>query len=205
VTSGRADWIFAEPALGHGKKEEFMNLYSLVLFSHIVATLGLFAGLAIEWVTVRALKRANPTETRIWLTVWPKLLPLTITSSVLLIASGIYLTATDSAFGEGWIQVSMLSLLIIAPLGVVAYKGIQARSTENDSGASAPAIAILAVSCRTAIALGVVMLMTTKPSRTESLVVVVISAGAGLFHGIVTRNVHRASPPYDRIEKPEAL
>jgi hypothetical protein len=30
-----------------------MNLYLLVVFSHIVATLGLFAGLTIEWVTVR--------------------------------------------------------------------------------------------------------------------------------------------------------
>ena len=29
-----------------------MNLYSLIVFSHIVATLGLFAGLTIEWVTV---------------------------------------------------------------------------------------------------------------------------------------------------------
>jgi hypothetical protein len=64
-----------------------MNLYSLILFSHIVATLGLFAGLGIECVTLRALRRAKPVETRIWITLWPTLLPLTIASAVLLVAS----------------------------------------------------------------------------------------------------------------------
>src|SRR5262249_31972808 len=91
VTSGRPDSRFEEPARSTGRKKEFMNLYSLVVFSHIVATLGLFAGLTIEWVTVSALKRANPAETRIWINLWPRLLPLTILSAVLLLASGIYL------------------------------------------------------------------------------------------------------------------
>jgi len=99
-----------------------MNLYLLVVFSHIVATLGLFAGLTIEWVTVGALKRANPAETRIWINLWPRLLPLTILSAVLLVASGSYLAATTSAFRQGWIQISMLAVLIIAVLGAISNK-----------------------------------------------------------------------------------
>jgi hypothetical protein len=187
------------------EKEGFMKLYSLVLFSHIVGTTGLFAGLAIEWVTLRALKRADPAETRIWINLWPRLLPLTIASAILLIASGIYLAATASAFSQGWIQVSMLSLLIIAPLGAVASKRMQAIGAEANRAKGVPTIVPLAVSCRTAIALGVVMLMTIRSNRTESVAVVAIAAAAGLLHGVVTHKVPRTTRPYEHIEKSEAL
>ena|SRR5215813_4900861 len=182
-----------------------MNLYSLVLYSHILGTIGLFAGLAIEWVTMPALKRADPAETRIWINLWPNLLPLTIASAVLLIASGIYLAATVSAFSQGWIQVSMLSLLIIALLGAVGSKRMQTIGTEANRAEGVPAIVPLAVSCRTAIALGVVMLMTIRSNRTESVAVVAIAAAAGLLHGVVTRKGSRTTRPYERIEKSEAL
>jgi len=185
--------------------KEFMNLYSLVVFSHIVATLGLFAGLTIEWVTVSALKRANPAETRIWINLWPRLLPLTILSAVLLLASGIYLAAITSAFRQGWIQISMLAVLIIAVLGAVSNKQISAFGKETQGGGAVPAIVPLAVSCRTAIALCVVLLMTVKSDLTESVAVVVIAIAAGLVHGIATRNVHSAMPPLGGIKKPEAL
>jgi hypothetical protein len=182
-----------------------MNLYSLIVFSHIVATLGMFAGLTVEWVTVSALRRANPAETRIWIHLWPRLLPLTILSAVLLIASGIYLAAITSVFRQGWSQISMLAVFIIAILGTVSNKQIRAFGKDTNGGGAVPAIVPLAVSCRTAIALGVVLLMTVKSELTESVVVVVIAVAAGLFHGIVTRNVHRAMPPLGGIEKPEAL
>jgi hypothetical protein len=182
-----------------------MNLYSLNVFSHIVATLGLFAGLTVEWVTVSALRRANPAETRIWIHLWPRLLPLTILSAVLLIASGIYLAAITSVFRQGWTQISMLAVLIIAVLGAVSNKQVRTFGKDTNGGGAVPAIVPLAVSCRTAIALGVVLLMTVKSELTESVEVIVIAVAAGLFHGIVTRNVHRAVPPLGGIEKPEAL
>ncbi len=182
-----------------------MNLYSLIRFSHIVATLGLFAGLAIECVTVRALKRAKPTEARIWINLWPTLLPLTIASAVLVIASGIYLAAKASAFSQGWIQASIPFILIIALLGAAANKKIQAIGKQGNPGGGVPLMVSLAVSCRTAIALGVVMIMTIKPDLIRSLAVVAIATAAGFFHGIVTRNVPRAIRPYAGIEKSEAL
>jgi uncharacterized membrane protein len=182
-----------------------MNLYLLVVFSHIVATLGLFAGLTIEWVTVGALKRANPAETRIWINLWQSLLPLTILSAVLLLASGFYLAATTSPFRQGWIQISMLAVFIIAVSGAISNKQIRAFGKGTNGGGAVPAIVPLAVSCRTEIALGVVLLMTIKPDLTESVAVVVIAVAAGLIHGIVTRNVPRAVPSLGGIEKPEVL
>jgi hypothetical protein len=190
---------------GTGKKEHLMNFYSLILFSHIVATVGLFAGLAIEFVAVRALQRAQPAETRIWINLWPTLLPMTIASAVLVIASGIYLAAKASAFSQGWIQVSIPFILIIALLGAVTNKTIQTIGAEGNLGRGVPLIVFLAVSCRTAIALGVVMIMTIKSDLTQSLWVLAIATAAGVFHGILTRNVPRAIRPYERIEKSEAL
>jgi hypothetical protein len=174
-----------------------MNLYSLGLFAHIISMLGLFAGIAIELVTIRALKQASPAESGIWIGLWPKLLPLTIASSVLLVASGIYLAASSSGFGQGWIQVSMLALVIIAPLGAVANRGM--RGSEPSS------IVFPVVSARTAIALGVVLLMTVRPNRTESLVVLAASAAAGWFYGTIARNGFRTSRPGGGVVKPEAL
>src|SRR5215471_12531269 len=114
--------MFGGLALRTGRRKEFMNLYSLIVFSHSVATLGLFAGLTVEWVTVSALRRANPAETRVWIHLWPRLLPLTILSAVLLIASGICLAAMTSVFRQGWTQISMLAVFIIAVLGAVSNK-----------------------------------------------------------------------------------
>lgn len=113
-------------------------------------------------MTVRALKRAKPAETRIWRDLWPTLLPLTIASAVLVIASGIYLAAKASAFSQGWIQVSIPFILIIALLGAAANKKIQTIGTQGNLGGGVPLTVSLAVSCRTAIALGVVLIMTIK-------------------------------------------
>jgi hypothetical protein len=182
-----------------------MNIYPLIVFSHVVGTLGLFVGLTIEWVTVSALRRANPTEARIWIHLWPRVLPLTILSSVLLITSGICLAAITSVFRQGWIQISMLALLIIAFLGATSNKQIRAFGKDTNGGGAVPAIVPLAVSCRTAIALGVVLLMTVKSDLTESVAIVVVAVTAGLVHGIVTRNVHRAMRTLGGFEKPEPL
>ena len=167
-----------------------MNLYSLVLFSHIVATLGLFAGLAIEWLILLALKKAAAAETQTWIGVWPKMLPLTIASAVLLIASGIYLAARVAVWNQGWIQVSLLSLLIIAPLGALAGRRVQAIASNRDAAGAHAQLAAL-VSCRTTVALAVVMLMTIKPNLTESGAITAIALAAGWLFGRITAG-HRA-------------
>jgi uncharacterized membrane protein len=173
-----------------GRKEQIMNLYSLVLFTHIVATLGLFAGLAIEWLILLALKKAGAAETQPWIGVWPKMLPLTIASAVLLIASGIYLAARVAVWNQGWIQVSLLSLLIIAPLGALAGRRVQAIASNRDAAGAPAQIAVL-MSCRTTVALAVVMLMTIKPNLTESGAITAIALAAGWLIGRITAG-HRA-------------
>ena len=176
---------------GNGK-DETVTLFSVVLFAHIVATLGLFAGLAIEWLILFGLRRpAGPVEARTWIELWPKLGPMTIASAALLIVSGIYLATKAADWSQGWIQVSLVGLLLIAPLGAVAGRRMRAM---RDGHAAVAALGLL-ISCRTAIALGVVMLMTTQPGLPESVVVIAIALGGGLICGFGIRNGRATSAP----------
>src|SRR5882724_8395877 len=63
-----------------------MSLYSFVLYTHVVATLGLFAGLGIEWLIVLALRRTTDArELRTWIEYWPQLSRLVLASVVLVV------------------------------------------------------------------------------------------------------------------------
>ena len=178
--------------------EVSMTIFSLVLFAHIVATLGLFASVAIEWLILLALRRTpTQSEVRMWSELWPKLLPLGSTSAMLLIISGIYLATAGAAWSQGWIQVSLVSLLLIAPLGALAGRRVSAIHRGGNARESDLAVLGMFISYRTAIALGVVMLMTIKPKLTESLAVVVIALAGGLVSGVAIRNGHVATSKYE--------
>lgn len=48
-----------------------MNLYTVVLFLHVLGAMGLFAGLALEWTGLRQLRRGGSAEKiRSWLVVF---------------------------------------------------------------------------------------------------------------------------------------
>jgi hypothetical protein len=176
-----------------------MTVLSFVLFAHIVATLGLFAGLAIEWLILLALRRtATLPEARNWTEIWPKLLPLTIASAALLIISGIYLATRTADWSQGWVQVSTVALFLIAPLGALAGRRVRTIHGDiNRNGNRAETIhpesrvGLLGtfIVCRTTIALGVVMLMTIKPNLTDSVAVIAVSLAAGLVYGFGSRNI----------------
>src|SRR5882724_3026283 len=144
-----------------------MSLYSFVLYTHVLATLGLFAGIGIEWLILLALKKAaDGTQACAWIEYWPQVSRLMMASVVLVVVTGVSLAAGLALWSLGWIKVSLASLLIIAPLSAfgarkmrVFRKQISEGLTGHLGGLSPLA---LSLSCRTAVALGIVMLMTTK-------------------------------------------
>ena len=71
-----------------------MNLYSNVLFVHILSALALFIGYGLEW-TVSALLRHSSTtdQVRAWLRVYRVSAPVTGVSLAVLILSGGWLAA----------------------------------------------------------------------------------------------------------------
>jgi len=97
-----------------------MSLYSVALFLHITGALGLFAGLALDWTTLSALRRATTVDqVREWISVYPLLQRIGSASVGLLLVFGLYMTVT--AWGPtAWISLGFFSLIAIAVLGAVS-------------------------------------------------------------------------------------
>lgn len=93
-----------------------MTFYSLVLFGHVTAVLGLCAALSFETLSLFQLRRVyNLTEARRWIELVPGL-PLVAMGSLLVVFfSGVYLALRMSAFELAWPRVSVGALLLIAP------------------------------------------------------------------------------------------
>lgn len=168
--------------------------YQIALFLHIVGALGLFAGLALEWVTLSALRRITTIEqAREWSTIYRTLRAIGPASLGLLLVFGLYMMAT--AWGlTPWVGLGILSLVAIAALG--AFNGVQlSRTLDALSGSGAlPASAmnvlrrsafVISLRLRIALGLSVVLLMTIKPDLLTALASIAVAlalaiASAGL-------------------------
>jgi hypothetical protein len=171
-----------------------MTVHSLILFVHIASTLGLVAALAIEAVGLARLQRsATPGEARIWLGLAPGLPVLTIASLVLLLLSGIYLTAQMSGWSLAWPKIAVAAFIFLAPVG--AATGRKMRAVRRASG-SVTNFADLAekmrdpflkfsLNIRIALVLGIVLLMTAKPGLPESLGIVIASTALGIVASLL--------------------
>jgi hypothetical protein len=150
-----------------------MSVYSIALFLHIVGALVLFALLAIEGFSLRqgiAAARANRV-----------LGPI---SAVLILVPGLYMTATSWGW-RGWILVSLATYLLIAVLG--AFTGIRLMTGRLDHR-----VATVSWLVRVGMALGVVFIMTVKPSAAGAVVGVAIGALLGGATSLAARQVRSA-------------
>jgi len=158
-----------------------MTVHSFILFVHIASTLGMVAALAIEAVTLfRLQKAATSIEARLWVELVPGLPFLAFSSLVLLLLSGIYLTAQMSGWSLAWAKVAVATFILIAPLAAVTGRRMRVirracRSTANFAGLgeklTGPFLKF-SLNIRIALVLGIVLLMTAKPGSAESLVIV---------------------------------
>jgi hypothetical protein len=179
-----------------------MNFYSFVLYTHVVATLGLFAGLGIEWLILVAMSRApDAREARAWIEYWPQVMRVMVVSVVLLVVTGVSLASRLSLWNLGWIKVSAASLAILAPLSAFGARKMRGLRKQTSQGLTVqpgglPAMG-LALSSRTALALGIVMLMTAKTNLVESAAIVCIAGIAGLVLGVAVVNRRTVRPVYE--------
>jgi hypothetical protein len=169
-------------------------LYPLVLFLHILGAFGLIAAITLEAIGLRGLRRAVRTEDALmWLGISRGLvLRLAPASLGLILVTGLYMTATTWG-PKGWILVALASLVLLAVVGALGGGIRMARIGSAVGGASAGPLSddlrralrdpILLTSLRTrlAIVLGVVFLMTVKPSSLASVVVIILAAAIGLL------------------------
>lgn len=104
-----------------------MTLYSIVLFLHVAAVLGLFASLSFEILSLFHLRPASDlSDVRRWMDPAPGISLLAMGPILVVLAAGVYLTARMSAFGLAWPKLAVVALVLIAPFSALTGKRMRA-------------------------------------------------------------------------------
>ena len=139
-----------------------MTFYSVLVFTHITAAFFLFGGLLLEMVVIGFLRR-NPDLAgfRAWGRIFSLAPRLYGPALGILLLSGGYLGAQMSAWAQGWVRVSFVTLFVIGAIGSVTSRRFWTirRLLDEASDASATTLAarlndpVLIASVRMRIAL----------------------------------------------------
>ena len=197
-----------------------MSIYTIVLFLHISGAIGYFVGMGTWLFGLAALRRAQRVEqVRALTNLAGRLGPLFGISVLLILVTGLYMAITAWGFQTGWIPVALVSLILIAPLGTAFIEPRRraiARLAQEASDGPLPQaleqrihdpILGTALVTVTILLLGIVFLMTNKPSLIVSLIVMGVALVLGLASGVLvsratrTREKHVATS-MDRMREP---
>jgi hypothetical protein len=170
-----------------------MSTYTIMLFVHIVGAIGVFVGVGVWLFAVAALRRAQQVaQVR-------ALAGLTVASGnvavggiLLLAVGGFYMALTVWGEHATWIIVATISFVLLAPFGVfVLDPRIRALAKEAATTPDGPVPTVLAVrtndpilgiglSLYLAVLVGIVFLMSNKPTLVVSILAMIIAAALGL-------------------------
>jgi len=197
-----------------------MSIYTIVLFLHVSGAIGYFIGMGTWLFGLAALRRAQRVEqVRTLTNLAGRVGPLLGISVLLILVTGLYMAITAWGFQTGWILVALVSLILIAPLGTAFIeprrRSIARLAQEAPDGPLPQALEqrihdpILGTALQTVtiLLLGIVFLMTNKPSLIVSLIVMGVALVLGLASGALvsratrTREKHVATP-VDRMREP---
>jgi hypothetical protein len=174
-----------------------MSLYTLALFAHLVGVLGLFIGMGLQWVVIIGFRRAQTAaQVRLWSGPLRPVAMLGSISAALILLAGGYMMFTAWGAGTPWIVISLGAMLLMAALGMgitvrklrvvqraaMAYGPSDVISPELRRHIYNPMLWISA-HLASAVALGIVFLMTTKPNWLISLLVVAVTMALGGITG----------------------
>ena len=182
-----------------------MSIYTIVLFLHVIGAIGYFVGMGTWLFVLAALRRAQRVEqVRALTNIAGRVGPLFGISVLLILATGLYMAITAWGFQTGWIPVALISLILIAPLGTAFIeprrRSIARLAQEVPDGPLPQALekrihdpilgtALVTV---TILLLGIVFLMTNKPSLPGSLIVMGVALVLGLASGMLVFRATRA-------------
>src|SRR3989441_5292781 len=167
-----------------------MNIYSIVLYLHILGALLLFVAMGIEFLTVSRLRSAGTAEqAREWLGVLGSIRMIGPVALVTILLPGLYMAATSAGW-EGWNILALVAMVVIAALGAASNASRMpaiGRSIGPLRGPLPPEararlgdrIVWSSILTRIGIGLGIVLLMTLKPDLVGSAVALVAFALAG--------------------------
>src|SRR6185437_2870118 len=175
-----------------------MSDYSFVKFLHVSGAIGYFVALGTLLFGLAALRRARRVEqVRVLADLVRRLTPLFNISILLLLAAGLYMTFTVWSFQTGWIAVALVSLAVIVPIAAVTVQSrmrvITQLARETPDGPLPPELfarthdPVFLTTPQTAMALllGIVFLMTNKPSLSVAILVMALALVLGLASGML--------------------
>src|SRR5258708_2198313 len=100
-----------------------MSTYNVVLFLHVCGPIGYFVAMCSWLFCLASLRRAHRVEqVRVLSNLVGRLGPLFGISVLLILVTGLYMASTTWGFQTGWIDVALVSLILIAPLGTAAIE-----------------------------------------------------------------------------------
>ena len=183
-----------------------MTGYTIALFFHIIGAIGYFIGMGTWLLSLAGLRRARSVEqVRTLVRLVGRTGPLFGISVLLILAAGLYMAITAWNLLTGWILVGLISLILIAPLGTAfieprrrsiarlaqeAPDGPLPQSLEQRTHDPVLLTAVLTV---TILLLGIVFMMTNKPSLVGSLIVMAVALVLGLVSSALVSRSTRTS------------
>jgi len=184
-----------------------MSLYSVVLFAHVLGAIAYILGAGTRLLVLASLRRAQRVEqVRLVATLDNWLGPIFGIGLLLLLAAGLYLTITTWGFQTGWIDVALASVLLMAPFGATIMeprrRAISRLARELPDGAIPESLRVrihdpvlrTAVQTLLILLLGIVFLMTTKPSLISSIIAMAVALVLGLASGLFPVGRTRQQP-----------
>jgi hypothetical protein len=182
-----------------------MSIYKIVLFLHVSGAIGYFVGMGTWLFGFAALRRAQRVEqVRALTNLTGRLGPLFGISVLLILVTGLYMAITAWGPRTGWIDVALISLILIAPLGTAfsepRRRTIERLAQEAPDGPLPQSleqrthdpVLFTALQTVTILLLGIVFLMTNKPPFTASLIVMAVALLLGLASGLLVSRLTRA-------------
>ncbi len=168
-----------------------MNIYSIVLFLHIVGALGFFIALGLEWTGLSQIRSSMTLEqVRAWMGILKNVRKVGFVSMLATVITGIYMILTYWG-GEAWILVTVGALVLVialaqmvtaprmAAVGQALVMGKGSLTKTFHSLANHPLLSV-SIQTRAAIALGIIFLKIAKPDLGGSLLTIGVAIALGL-------------------------
>jgi hypothetical protein len=184
-----------------------MTAYSIALFVHVLGAITFFMALGMEWVTVLQVQRAaTVVQVRERMAGFALMPRLYIPAMVAILLPGLYMTATTWGWDAGWPAVALAAMALLAALGAALTGPRMAaigRSTATESEPLSPAfrgrlsdpLLRASLRTRTAVAVGIIFLMTVKPNLAGSLLALAVATLLGLASAVPALSGNRAGQP----------
>ena len=172
-----------------------MQLYDIAVFVHVLGVIALFGGFIIHHRAGARLRAASTVEEASpWFALIDATKEMFPGGLLMLLVSGIYMTYVRWRSMPPFIVVGLVAWVVIMICGAVfaarqsrsikaALAGTSGSLTESQRVVIHDRMPWLVVAVLNGMALGLVFLMSTKPSLLVSLVSLVVPALAGVFVG----------------------